>query len=326
MALTILLFILGLVVIIKGGDWFVDAAIWMAEATGVPKMLIGATVVSVATTLPELFVSALAVLDGAVSLGVGNAVGSVICNTGLILALSVLIRPSKVEGSFFYIKAGILAAALCLLYVMVLDRTLGVFESLILITVFIVFLSYNIHHAKKAGTARQNDNDAEEKPRTGVNVLKFAAGAAGIVIGARLLVNSGIAIATALGVSQGIIGLTIVALGTSLPELVTTITSLCKKQSELGIGNIIGANVMNLAVILPVCALMSGGLTLESAYLPLLGRVTAQSLTVDLPVAALLIGILIVPPLLLKGRMPRLQGALMIAVYIAYIVFLALNL
>ena len=326
MALTILLFVLGLIVIIKGGDWFVDAAVWMAEITGVPKLLIGATVVSVATTLPELFVSVLAVLDGAVSLGVGNAVGSVICNTGLILALSLLIRPSRVENRFFYVKAGILAAALALLYLMVLDKQLGVWESLVLITVFVVFFGLNIYYAKKMGTKRQCDNLEAEKTRTGANVLKFIAGAAGIVIGARLLVSSGTAIAAALGVSDGIIGLTIVALGTSLPELVTTVTALRKKQCELGLGNIIGANVMNLAVILPVCSLMSGGLKLESSYLPALRWVTTQSLSIDLPVAALLIALLIVPPVLLKGKMPRLQGILMITVYVAYIVFLALNL
>ncbi len=123
--LTVLLFLMGLVVILKGGDWFVEAAVWFAEVTGMPKMLIGATVVSLATTLPEFFVSVIAVAQGHMGLGIGNAIGSVICNTGLILAFSITLRPTKVEPRLFYVKAIIMLVSLGIVIVTSLDRVIS---------------------------------------------------------------------------------------------------------------------------------------------------------------------------------------------------------
>lgn len=318
MVLTVFLFLIGLVIIVKGGDWFVEAAVWVAEITGVPKMLIGATIVSLATTLPELFVSVIAVANNAQGMGVGNAMGSVICNTGLILALSIFIRPSAVERRLFFTKFLIMALSLLILFIEITDRSLSRWESIPLFAMLALFIYYNIHHVRKGSLKRQKEIMHIDTQRTevGVNVIKFIFGAAGIIAGAELLVHSGVKIASALGVSDGVIGVTVVALGTSLPELVTTITSLKKKQAEMGMGNILGANILNITMILSTCALVSNG--------PLLID-DKRTLLIDIPVAAILFALLIVPPLIFKGRLKRLQGAIMLAVYTAFIVYIVIN-
>ena len=323
MVITVLLFVLGLIIIIKGGDWFVDASVWMANRTGMPRILIGATVVSLATTLPEFFVSVLAVSHGATELGIGNAIGSIICNTGLILAISIAIRPPQTERGLFLVKVGFMALSLVMLFVFCLDGILSVPESLLLILLLALFVYYNIKHARKQRNLVSEQVKVEGKP--GPNILKFIFGAVGIVVGARLLVNSSVTIAGALGISTGVIGVTVVALGTSLPELVTTITALRKKEGALGIGNILGANFLNITFVLSSSALAAGGLVLESNYLPTLGHIIPRSLYIDIPVAALLFMLLIVPPLLFKGRLRRFQGVLMLTVYAAFIVFLVVN-
>lgn len=321
MGITVLLFILGLAVIIKCGDWFVDAAVWMAKRTGMPRMLIGATVVSLATTLPEFFVSVIAVAQGSSGLGVGNALGSVICNTGLILALSVMVRPPHVERPLFFVKAGFMVLSLVMLFLFCLDSLLSPLEAAALFVLLFAFIYYNIRHARNGSTRIVE----EAEGKTGANVFKFIAGALGIVLGARLLVSSAVKIAAAIGVSDNVIGLTIVALGTSLPELVTAITALRKKEAALGIGNVLGANILNIALVLASCAVVSGGLTIESSFVPTLSRIMPRSLYVDMPVAALLFALLILPPIFLKGRLVRLQGVLMLGVYAAFILFLILN-
>jgi cation:H+ antiporter len=281
-----------------------------------------------ATTLPELFVSVIAVANGANGLGIGNALGSVICNTGLILALSIVIRPSKVEKKLFYAKFAIMFIAFIVLLIGIWDRILSPWEALPLYALLAIFIYYNVHHVKNSNLNRQKEIQHIDTSRktVGVNVLKFIAGAAGIVIGAELLVSNGTKIASSLGVSDGVIGVTVVALGTSLPELVTTVTALRKKESAMGIGNILGANILNFTMILSTCALISGGgLTIQLEYIPMLSRVMSRTLAVDMLVVGMLFMLLIVPPVIFKGRLKRLQGALMLAVYACFIVFLVLN-
>ncbi len=321
MIVTVLLFVLGLIVMIKCGDLFVDASVWIAKKTGMPRMLIGATVVSLATTQPELFVSVIAVSRGAIDLSIGNAIGSVICNTGLILAIALVVRPQRVEFGMFFAKAGAMVIALVLLFILCIDSSLSAIESIPLYILLLVYIAYNIRQAKNS--AARTFEVAEGK--ASVNILKFIAGAGGIIVGARLLVDSAIKIAGAIGISDGMIGVTVVALGTSLPELVTTLTSIKKKETSIGVGNIIGANILNMAMVLPTCALVAGELNMESNYLPSLSRIMPRSLYIDIPVAAVMFAVLLVPPLILKGRMLRLQGALLLAVYFAFIAFLVIN-
>lgn len=318
--ITAALFAIGLVLIIKGGDWFVDAATWMAEVSGIPKFIIGATVVSVATTLPELIVSLLASIGGQPEIAVGNAVGSVTANTGLILGISVLCLPSVIERRNFGLK-GILMTVACasLLffswYGLADDGKYYLYKlgSIILLGIFVVFTALNVIGAKKERST-DTDRPASDKKTVLTNILKFLAGTAGIAIGARLLVDNGSKIALMLGVDEGIVGVTLVAIGTSLPELVTTITAISRKQSSLSVGNIIGANIMDLTMIMPICSLIKG----EGV------EISRASLMLDMPVC-LLIGLLAIVPALISGKLRRWQGALLLVFYAAYIAVLVLT-
>ena len=231
-ALTIvLLFLLGLALTIKGGDFFVDAASWIAEVSGIPKFLIGATIVSLATTLPELLVSLMAAVDGSIGIAVGNAVGSVTANVGLIMGISVIWLATAIHRREQAFKFIMMAAANALLFVSSLSGSLSIPGSVVLLAMFLAFMVESVIGARRAMRA----DTAEERPahdrRTVlVNIVKFVLGVAGIVAGARLMVDYGTALARLLGVPESIIGATLVAIGTSLPELVTTITALVKKH------------------------------------------------------------------------------------------------
>lgn len=306
-----LLFIIGLVCIVKGGDWFVDSAAWLAEVTGIPKFIVGATIVSVATTLPELIVSVMAALDKKVDMAVGNAVGSVIANTGLILAISLLFTFGTVNKKHFTSKAILLIAACTALLVFCISGQVTVWAGLVLLVIFLLYIWDNLRQGKAdMGGEQKLPFDKAELPK---RILFFILGAAGIVIGARLLVDNGSELARILGVPENIIALTFVAIGTSLPELVTAITAIVKKQSSLSVGNIIGANVIDLTLILPVCALISGG------SLP----VNAQTWQLDMPVC-LAVTLVAMVPTLITGKLRRWQGGVLLVGYAAYLAVMIL--
>ena len=308
----ILLFILGLALIIKGGDFFVDAATWIAEVSGIPKFLIGATIVSLATTMPELLVSLMAAASGSIGIAVGNAVGSVTANIGLIMGISVVCIASAIDRRKQAFKFIMMAAAIVLLYASSLGGSLAVPGSVVLL---LMFLAYMVESVLDARRAMRGEAGAErpgvDRRSIAVNAAKFAVGVAGIVIGARLLVNYGSELARMLGVPEGIIGATLVAVGTSLPELVTTITALVKRQAGLSIGNIIGANIIDLTLILPLCSVISG------KALPIL----RQNIALDMPFCLALSLIAVVPPLV-TGRFRKAQGIALLVVYAAYIALL----
>ena len=326
---VVVLFVLGLALIIKCGDWFIDAACWTAEVTGVPKILIGATIVSVATTLPELFVSLIAVSSGATDLGIGNSIGSVICNTGLILAISLLYAPKLTDRRIFYTRGFIMVLSLVLLFFFSMDSLLTWPEGLGLMALFFIYIYTNVRNIRgQLGQPMASNSKHREKIPGKIiftNIAKFVFGAAGIILGAHLLVDNGVIMAQSLGVPQGVIGVTIIALGTSLPELVTTIASLVKKQPSLGIGNIIGANILNMTLILSACTFIShGGLELAPQYLPMLNIITSRPVYIDMPLCLALFTILFVPTFF-GGKLKRWQGGLMLSLYAAFIVFLVLN-
>ena len=186
---------------------------------------------------------------------------------------------------------------------------------MILLVLFVVFMAENVLTAKRKMGASDGDvRPARDRRSVTVNVLKFVLGAAGIVAGAQLMVNNGTALARLLGIPEAIIGATLVAIGTSLPELVTTLTAIAKKQSSLSIGNIVGANIIDLTVILPLCAVVSG------KSLPML----AQNIQLDMPFC-LALCLLAVVPTMISGKFRRSQGALLLAVYAAYIVLLVVS-
>ena len=292
---AVLLFLLGLALIIKGGDWFLSGAVWIAEATGVPRFIIGATIVSLATTLPELMVSVTGVLQGETDLAVGNAVGSVTANLGLILGISLVCIPSRVVRAQFELKAFLMVCAAALLMVLCREGSLAVLPGLLLLGIFGAYLWSNLHDAR-SGMSGEARPGIQWKKALG-KILLFVLGIGAIVVGSRLLIDYGSELALLMGVPSSIIGVTMVAIGTSLPELVTTLTAIAKKEASMSVGNIIGANVIDLTLILPVCAAISGGRL----------AIVSQTTALDLPACLLLCCLAVLPPLL-AGRFFRWQG------------------
>ena len=314
LAVIILLFVLGLVLIIKGGDWFVDAAGWIAEVSGIPRFIVGATIVSVATTLPELFVSSIAASKGQAEMAIGNAIGSVTANTALIMALSMVFLPVTLKRKDYLFKSVLLMGTVALLWALCGDGTLPVARGVIMFVVFALFIWENVKAAKK-----EDANEPEEKPEKPTrqtvlkNIVLFVLGAAGIVIGSDLLVDNGTLLAQRLGVPENVVALTAVAIGTSLPELVTAITSIVKKEASLSVGNVIGANLIDTALILPVCSLISGG-TLH---------VSPATVRIDMSVCLAVTMIALIPALI-SQRFRRWQGVVLIAIYVAYLLVVCL--
>lgn len=314
--LAILLLVVGIVCIIKGGDFFVDAAVWVAEVLKMPKFLIGATIVSIATTLPEMIVSIIAVSGGNYAISIGNALGSVTANTGLILAISAVFVGGVIDRRDFGIKSILIIAATLVIFIFGLTGSFGYLPSILLLVILIYYMYETAVSAKKSSEIVEKQ-EAKEKPKVNakiviLNILKFVVGAAGIVLGADLLVENAKLLASAIGVSDGIIAITIVAIGTSLPELITTITSITKKQGDLGVGNIIGANIIDLVLILPVCSFISKGQLI----------IEPQSMYLDIP-ACLLISLVAVVPALINKKFTKIQGFALLALYLTYIILAA---
>lgn len=317
MLIPISLFLLGFVMLIKGGDWFVDGAVGLAHRFHLPELLIGATVVSIGTTLPEVMVSAQAALQGNAGISYGNAIGSVICNTCLIAALTVAIRPSAVKkrALVFPVAAFFTAAALYTGTAYIAGRFTRLNGSLFLL-LFAVYMVVTVILMKR-------DPDEPDETTAGVTpkalwqeLLLLIAGAVVIALGANLLVSNGTLIAQALGVPDSVIGLTMVALGTSLPELITAISSLLKGHSALSLGNIIGANLFNIVLV-------SGtAITISPFSIPAEKLISGMnaSLVVDIPVMLAGMAILCLPAII-KGKLARWQGISLLGMYVCFILF-----
>lgn len=316
MLVPVLLFALGLVLLIKGGDWFVDGATGIAERFHVPEIIIGATVVSIGTTLPEVMVSATSALTGHGEIAYGNAIGSIICNTALIAAITVAIRPGPVDTKA--LKTPVLfffgAAAIYVVNAYVtgyFGRPFGI----LLLAIFVTYLVVTVRQGFK-NPAEAEAEEIEEKAAKnsmGKDILLLIVGAALVAVGADLLVDNGTLIAQALGVPESVIALTFVALGTSLPELVTAITSLAKGHGALSLGNVIGANIFNLVLV------SGASMTLSPFYIPQESTLFGQnaSLVLDIPLMLFVMAFLTLPALKTK-KLSRYQGIVLLILYAAF--------
>ena len=318
MFISVLFFALGLVLLIKGGDWFVDGATGIARRFRLPDIIVGATVVSIGTTLPEVMVSTTGALLGQGAMAYGNAIGSVICNTALIAAISVTCNPGPVNVKtmkmpvFFFFTS---AAVYCLA-----AYGLGTFPrwlGIIMLAIFVVYLIANVRQGLRYPEETAEEAESAKASRSlAMELVLLVIGAALIAYGANLLVEHGTIIAQKLGVPETVIALTFVALGTSLPELITTITSLKKGHASLGIGNVIGANVFNLVLV-------SGmAVTIAPFDVPVGKLLLGQnaSLVLDIPLM-LLVMLLLTVPALTKKRLSRWQGITLLCIYAAFCTF-----
>ena len=372
MLISVALFAVGLVLLIKGGDWFVDGATGIAKRFNLPDIVVGATVVSIGTTLPEVMVSTTGALAGSGAMAYGNAIGSIICNTALIAAISITCNPGPVNVKsmktpviFFFCSAALYCVASYLLGEF--PRWMG----FVMLSIFVVYTILTVRNGLKnpdaAGEEEEEETEADTKGLwtelvllavcAGViallsslvtGLLMFAAfavyallkvrtvrkaapsgkqlweellflviGAAVIAVGADFLVEHGQVIAIKLGVPETVVALLFVALGTSLPELVTTITSLKKGRASLGVGNVIGANVFNLVLVSGVAV------SLAPFKVPcenfLLDTGLNMSLVFEIPVMLGVMVLMTVPALLFK-KLSRWQGITLLCIYAAFVV------
>lgn len=316
MLIPVLLFAVGLVLLIKGGDWFVDGATDIAEHFHVPELIIGATVVSLGTTLPEVMVSATSAISGHGEIAYGNAIGSIICNTALIAAITVAVRPTPIDSKALVLPVGFFFTA-AIIYCLntYLTGYFGRPIGFVLLVILALYLVLTVRQGLKNPSQSQQETETKQERSLGMSVLMLIVGAALIAVGAKLLVDNGTLIAQALGVPESVIALTFVALGTSLPELVTAITSLVKGHGSLSLGNVIGANILNLVLVSGVAIVLKPFAIPQNSTLFGINA----SLVLDIPLMLFVMAFLTIPALLTK-KLHRSQGIVLLCIYAAFCV------
>jgi len=314
MLITIILFIIGFVLITKGADMFINCTVEIGKKTHISELILGATIVSFATTLPELTVSLCASINNQTTMSLGNAVGSIICNTGLILGLVGFISPFKVDRDMFISKSALLLISILSLVVVGLDGGINKFNAFFLLIILGIFMYTNYKSAIPKNIRNTNmnvvgKNTKVDRFKSGELIkiiVLFISGLAMMVIGSRLLVNNGSEIAKFIGIPEGIISLTVIALGTSLPELVSSLTAIRKKHHAISVGNILGANILNITSVIPLSALVN--------EIPVL----SQNSTIDYPFMIILILTLVLPTLK-DSKIYRYQGIMLLIIYGSYL-------
>ncbi|MCM1403897.1 MAG: calcium/sodium antiporter [Prevotella sp.] len=324
LAFAIVIFIIGILFIVKGGDWFVDSATWIARAAKIPAFIIGATIVSFATTLPELIVSLVASIEGKNDMAIGNAVGSVIANTGLIMAIAFTFMSLVTPRKNYWQQCLLLIGSAVILWLGCIHNTLSLWSSIVLLLIFIAFIAINVVQTRHNVAPTPLPDQTAQQPNTNnqktdvplvingktitKNIVMFFLGAACVILGSNFLINGGSTIAASLGIPERLVAITLVAVGTSLPELVTTITAIRKKEGSLSAGNIIGANIIDLTLILPLCSFVA-----NDSF-----AVSRQCFLIDFPFC-LALSVIAILPMLWKQRTYRWQGILMLIFYAAYL-------
>ncbi len=311
----IILLIVGFVILIKGADWLIDGASSTASHLKVSKLLIGLTIVAFGTGAPELAVSVTSLINGTTDMLLGNAIGSNVLNILLLIGIAALIRPIKVKKDTIAKELPLLLLISTVLVVLFLDtlltgsgiNTISRADGIICLLCFSIFIFYIISMAHK----NRKDKKLVEKPKfkIGLSLLLVLIGLVGVVGGAQLVVSSASTIARAIGVSDRLISLTIIAIGTSLPELVTTIKAAKRNETELLLGNIIGSNIFNICIVLGLPVALFGTITPESFE------------TIDL---VMLVGSATILLLLARSghKITRFEGLAMLLLFIIYYSYL----
>lgn len=331
--LEFVLIIIGFVLLIKASDYFVDASTYIAKIFKVSEIVIGATIVSIGTTLPETMVSATSAFKGHGDIAYGNALGSIICNTSLISALSLIFSPSAVKKKDLKPLVIFFFSSFSLYFIFAyLFNGFSRVSGIILVSIFIIYVLYiifsNKSEAKKINKViKQAEIDIEEI-KEGKNlddnnsnkvirsILTIIVSAIVIAFASNLLVDNGTLIAKKLGVPESVIGITMIALGTSLPELSTAVTSLVKGHSNLSLGNIIGANFFNIVLVTGIAS------AVEPFKIPTSKMINGinASLVVDVPIAFLVMIILCIPSII-YGKTKRWQGIVLICIYVLFLIY-----
>ena len=309
MWLDIIIIVLGVAMVLKGADFLTEGAAALARRVNIPEIVIGLTIVAAGTSAPELFVSLVSALKGTPDLAVGNVVGSNTMNCMLIVGCAAIVAPMTISRSTVKKDIPFAVGASVLLMLLALNNFLGRFDGILLLAGFVSFMVYSLRQAKNG----QGDATTEEKQQNPwLSVLYIVLGLVGLVIGSNLFVDHASNLALALGISEGVVGLTVVAGGTSLPELATSVVAARKGQSAIAIGNVIGSNVFNILLIL--------GLTATISPLQIEGITTID-------MAVMLISVTLVWLFsFTRYTVERWEGGLLLVIYIGYLVWLITNL
>lgn len=304
-----ILLVIGFVLLVKGADWFVEGASRVAERFGIPQLVIGLTIVAMGTSLPEAAVSVSAALKGSAEITIGNILGSNILNVLLILGLTAVITPVAVQKSTIkYEIPYVVVVSAVLMGIGYADGVVGRLDGVILWILFIMYLLYLLKMAKSgADVIEEIPGDGKPMPVWKMLVM-IVAGAAMIVLGSNLAVDAASGLARIFGMSERLIGLTIVAFGTSLPELVTSVTAAIKGKADIAVGNIVGSNIFNILFVVGTSALIT----------PV---VYASSFLVD-SIAAIAVGIILWLLVFRKQKLNRLGGVILLVCYAGYFVYL----
>ena len=307
--LTIILFILGVWLLVKGADWLVRGASRTAEIFKVSPLIIGLSVVATGTSLPELGVSLTAVLSGSGDISVGNIIGSNICNIGLALGIAGIIGAVAVSKSALRRDFPIMLGITLLLLIFMANSRLERWEGILL---FIGFVSYFTYLSKRKEPFIQKEEKSYQRWIKRFPWLAILFGILAIAVGARLMVNSGVELARFLGVGEAIIGLSMIAIGTSLPELATSVVAMLHKESEISLGNILGSNIFNIVFVLGCVGIIK----------PI--NVSQRLFRID---GWIMLGyaIILLPLLLTQYQLSRKEGSFLLGTYIIYLVYLYLK-
>ena len=307
MLIVLLIFclIFGIFVIVKSGDLLIDSSLNISECTGLSQQFIGATLLSFATTAPELFVSCIASSRGSSQICINNGMGSIICNIGLVSAISLIALNQQVKKKEFNYKAYFLLFSFVLLFIFSLNSAVSKAEAIMLLIIYIVFLVTNIMNIKS--DMRFINKTKINTKQLSYSILLFIVGAVGVALSANLLVTCAQKLATQLNISEGIIAVTVLALGTALPELVATLTAIRKKTLNMALGNIIGANVMN-------CTLLVGLSTLFSESQLILDTKT-KFITIPF---CILFNVILTIPILIRQKTFKIQGFMLLFTFFVY--------
>lgn len=307
---SVFLLLVGFVLLIRGADFFVDGSSSIAKLIGIPGFVVGLTVVAMGTSAPEAAVSITAGLKGSNEIAISNVVGSNIFNLLVVAGVCAIIKPYKIEGIMlkrdFPVNIAISGA---LLVMMLLRSTLGLVDGLLLLLMFLLYNFIVIWSAFKNRDAQGEDDEKKLSPM--LSVLAIVGGLTAVILGGQLVVNNATAIAKALGLSETFIGLTIIAIGTSLPELVTSIVAAKKGESGLALGNVIGSNIFNILLILGLSSSLSS-IAIDS------------SAVINVMVMTVVTALVFIPCFIKKG-MGRVVGALSVLTYVGYTVYLLIN-
>lgn len=315
MAIQIILIITGFIFLIKGADILVEGSSAIAKKLHISEIIIGLTIVSIGTSMPELFVSITSAKEGYSDMSIGNVIGSNICNLLLILGISAVIKPVKFQKQTKWIENP-MSIILSIIFLIICNTNQGIsrIEGIILITLFILFLTYTVIMGLKS---QKNETIIQLEDSENISLLKnimlVVLGIAILKIGGDLVVNNSEKVAIALNVSEKVIGLTIVAIGTSLPELVTSVTAAIKGDSDIAIGNIVGSNIFNMLLIIGVATIIK----------PITYNVTYNSQIIILFIGMILM--LIFPFTKPKDKMSRGNGLIFVLLYIFYMIKLFLG-